>query len=134
MAGILTKGITLGYKAADGSEYTVLTNLMEIPEIGNGTPEKIDVTVLTDNVKKSIAGLGDSAQDLAFKFLYEKEQFTALMALSGSYSWQVSMPDGVTATFDATPGVRYDSAAPNAALTYTLNLVVESEIEFGTAA
>ena len=57
MAGILTKGITLSYKAGTAGDYTVLTNLMEIPEIGNGEKEMIDVTVLTDEVKKSIAGI-----------------------------------------------------------------------------
>lgn len=130
MAGILTKGITLGYAAKGTSEYKVLTNLQEIPEIGNGTPEKIEVTVLTDNVKKYIAGLGDSGQDLAFKFLYEKEQMQELIALTETQSWQVSMPDGVTATFDGVPSVKFDSAAPNAALTYTLTIIVESEIAF----
>ena len=130
MAGILTKGITLSYKAASGSDYTVLTNLMEIPEIGNGEKEMIDITVLTDEVKKSIAGLGDSAQTLAFKFLYEKEQFQTLAAMDESCDWKVAMPDGIAATFAATPAVRFDSAAPNAALTYTLNLSVESAIAF----
>lgn len=133
MAGILTKGITLGY-STDGSSFTVLTNLMEIPEIGNGEKEMIDVTVLTDDVKKSIAGLGDSSQTLSFKFLYEKTQFETLMALANSMKWKVTMPDGVTATFDGTPAVRFDSAAPNAALTYTLAIGVESKIEFGAAA
>lgn len=133
MAGILTKGITLGY-SNDGSSFTVLTNLMEIPEIGNGEKEMIDVTVLTDDVKKSIAGLGDSSQTLSFKFLYEKTQFETLMAFANSMKWKVTMPDGVTATFDGTPAVRFDSAAPNAALTYTLAIGVESKIEFGAAA
>lgn len=133
MAGILTKGITLGY-STDDSSFTVLTNLMEIPEIGNGEKEMIDVTVLTDDVKKSIAGLGDSSQTLSFKFLYEKTQFETLMKFENSMKWKVTMPDGVTATFDGTPAVRFDSAAPNAALTYTLAIGVESKIEFGAAA
>lgn len=133
MAGILTKGIALSYSTT-GTEYTTLTNLMEIPEIGNGEKEMIDVTVLTDDVKKSIAGLGDSAQTLAFKFLYVKEQFETLMAMTNSMKWKVTMPDGVAATFDGTPAVRFDSAAPNAALTYTLSIGVESKIEFTTAA
>ena len=90
----------------------------------------IDVTVLTDEVKKSIAGLGDSAQTLAFKFLYEKEQFQSLAAMDESCDWKVAMPDGIADTFTATPAVRFDSAAPNAALTYTLNLSVESAIAF----
>ena len=41
MAGILTKGITLSY-GIDASSLTALTNLMEIPEIGNGAKEKIE--------------------------------------------------------------------------------------------
>ena len=74
MAGILTKGITLAYKATgDSAEFKTLTNLMEIPEIGNGAREKVEVTVLTDDVKKYIAGLGDSGQDLAFKFLLDRK-------------------------------------------------------------
>ena len=133
MAGILTKGITLSYSTT-GTDYTVLTNLQQIPEIGNGEKEMIDVTVLTDDVKKSIAGLGDSAQTLAFKFLYEKTQFETLMAMTTSMKWKVTMPDGVAATFDGTPAVKFDSAAPNAALTYTLSVGVESKIEFTAAA
>ena len=133
MAGILTKGITLSYSTT-GSEFTVLTNLQEIPEIGNGEKEMIDVTVLSDDVKKSIAGLGDSSQTLSFKFIYEKTQFQTLMAMDSSMKWKVTMPDGVTASFDGTPAVKFDSAAPNAALTYTLAIGVESKIEFGSAA
>ena len=130
MAGILTKGITLGYKTGEGTSYTNLTNLQEIPEIGNGAPEKIEVTTLSDDVKTYIAGLGDSGQDLTFKFLYEKEQFQTLLAMVDSCSWQVSMPDGVKATFEGTPSVKFDGASPNSALTYTLTVIVESAISF----
>lgn len=129
MAGILTKDMTLSY-GTEGSKKT-LTNLMEIPEIGNNAPEKIDVTVLTDDVKKSISGLGDSAQDLAFKFLYEEEQFTELAALTGSQSWEVALPSKTKkATFTGTPSVKLGAAAPNGALTYTLTVSVESKIVF----
>lgn len=129
MAGILTKDMTLSY-GTEGAKK-VLTNLMEIPEIGNNAPEKIDVTVLTDDVKKSISGLGDSAQDLAFKFLYEEEQFTELAALTESQDWEVALPkNGKKATFTGTPSVKLGAAAPNGALTYTLNVSVESKIVF----
>ena len=130
MAGLLTKGIKLSYAAKGTTEFTELTNLQEIPEIGNGAPEKIEVTVLTDEAKKYIAGLGDSGQDLAFKFLYEKEQFQDLLALASTQTWKVEMPDGVNATFDAVPSVKFDSASPNNAITYTLTLIVESVITF----
>lgn len=129
MAGILTKGIKLSYAASEGS-FVELTNLMEIPEIGNGAPEKIEVTTLADNVKTYIAGLGDSGQELGFKFLYEKEQFQTLLAMTESCEWKVEMPDGVAATFDGTPSVKFDGASPNNALTYTLTVIVESEIIF----
>lgn len=128
--GILTKGITLSYKLGDAGDYTVLTNLQEIPEIGNGAPEKVETTTLEDSVKTYIAGLGDSGQDLAFKFLYEKTQFETLIGMTESCAWKVSMPDGISATFDGTPSVRFDSASPNNALTYTLTVLVESKIEF----
>ena len=130
MAGLLTKGIKLSYAAKGTTEFTELTNLQEIPEIGNGAPEKIEVTVLTDEAKTYIAGLGDSGQDLAFKFLYEKEQFQDLLAIASTQTWKVEMPDGVNATFDATPSVKFDSASPNNAITYTLTLIVESVITF----
>lgn len=130
MAGILTKGITLGYSTGEG-EFTTLENLMEVPEIGNGAPEKIEVTVLTDNVKKYIAGLGDSGQELAFKFLHVKEQFETLIGMAGTtFNWKVSLPDGIAATFEGVPAVKFDSASPNNALTYTLTIIVESEITF----
>jgi hypothetical protein len=126
---ILTKGISLSYKLASG-EYIELTNLHEIPEIGNGAPEKVEVTTLADSAKTYIAGLSDSGQDLAFKFLYEKEQFETLIGITESCSWKVSMPDGISATFDGTPSVKFDGASPNNAITYTLNVIVESMIEF----
>lgn len=126
---ILTKGISLSYKLASG-EYIELTNLQEIPEIGNGAPEKVEVTTLADSAKTYIAGLSDSGQDLAFKFLYEKEQFETLIGITESCEWKVSMPDGIAATFEGTPSVKFDGASPNNAITYTLNVIVESMIEF----
>jgi hypothetical protein len=135
MAGILTKNMKLFYGKETPSNE--LKNLMEIPEIGNSAPEKIDVTVLTDEVKRSITGLGDSAQDLAFKFLYDEEQFDALSKLKDTHKWEVRLPqkaDGKyqKATFDGTPSVRLGAAAPNGALTYILNVSVESKIDFGS--
>lgn len=130
MAGILSKGITLSYKAGAGSEYTVLTNLQEIPEIGNNAREKVEVTVLTDDNKQYIAGLGDSGQDLSFKFLFEKEQFTTLAGINDRTDWKVTLPGEVSATFSGTPSIKMDSMGTNAALTYTLNITVESDIAF----
>lgn len=129
MAGILSKGITLSYKSGEG-EFVALTNLQEIPEIGNNAREKVEVTTLADDNKMYIAGLGDSGQDLSFKFLHEKEQFTTLAALADTCEWKVTLPDGIEATFSGTPSVKMNSASANAALTYNLNITVESAIAF----
>lgn len=133
--GVLTRGFTLGY----GAE--TLKNLMEVPELGNNAPEKIDITVLSDDVKKSMAGLSDSAQDLAFKFLYDEAQFEKLVALENkgeSVDWTVTLPAksgaaGKTATFTGKPSVKLGAAAPNGAMTYTLNISVESKINLPAA-
>lgn len=131
MAGTLSRGIKLSYKSNSGSTFTELTNLQEIPELGNNAKEKVDVTVLSDSAKKSIDGLSDTAQDLSFKFLYDKEQFTTLAALTTSTDWQVELPsEGNTATFSGTPSVKLDSAGVGAALTYTLTISVNTEITF----
>lgn len=129
MAGILTKGITLSYKAQGGT-LKALTNLQEIPEIGNGAREKVETTTLADDNKQYIAGLGDSGQDLPFKFLYEKAQFEELMAITNSCEWEVAMPDNIKATFQGTPSIKFNGASPNNAITYTLTVLVESEIVF----
>lgn len=138
MAGLLSKGIKLGYKASGSTTgtYTDLTNLQEIAELGNNAPEKIDVTVLSDTAKKSISGLVDTAQDLTFKFLYEKAQFDTLAKLTGSCEWQVTLPaeteggTGTTATFKGTPAVKLASVGTSAAIAYTLTIAVESIITF----
>ena len=131
MAGTLSRGIKLSYKSGDGSTFTELTNLQEIPELGNNAKEKVDVTVLSDSAKKSIDGLSDTAQDLSFKFLYDKVQFTTLAALTTSTDWQVELPsEGNTATFSGTPSVKLDSVGVGAALTYTLTISVNTEITF----
>ena len=129
MAGILSKGITLSYKVGE-AEFVALTNLQEIPEIGNGAREKIEVTTLADDNKQYIAGLGDSGQELAFKFLHEKAQFTAVAAINETAEWEVALPDGIKANFAGTPSIKMDSASANAALTYTLTVMVESDITF----
>lgn len=131
---IITKDITLGYAATAEGEYKILENLAEIPEIGDTPQEKIEVTNLSDGTKRYIAGLKDSAGEFAFKFWYSKDQFEELIALTGTKYWKVSMPDGINATFSGTPSVRFDAASPNNAISYTLTVIVESEVKFNSAA
>lgn len=129
---VISKGITLSYKQGEAAEYTKLTNLLEIPEMGNSSSrERIDVTTLDDDKKKSVPGLMEEAEtELSFNFLYEKEQFMTLAAIAESVEWQVAFPDGLTATFAGIPSIMSDGAGVSAAVTYTLNISIEGEIAF----
>lgn len=131
MAGTLSKGIKLSYKASGASSYTDLTDLQEIPDLG-GNADSVEVTTLEDEAHMYINGLKDYGDSLDFTFLYAKAQFTTLDGLSGSISWKVTFPGtgGLTATFDAEPSVKINSVGVNDAITYTLSLKPSSAITF----
>ncbi len=118
----ISKGIKLSYKtAASESQYIELTNLQEIPDLG-GEAEAIEITTLADAAHMYTDGILNYGDSLAFKFLYDKEQFTTLTGLTGSNSWKVELPDGATCTFTGTSSVKLDSVGVNAALTYQLSI------------
>ena len=126
---ILSKGIKLSYSSTGTESYTDLTDLLEIPSLG-GSIDKVDVTTLADTSKKYINGIKDYG-DLAFKFNYAKEQFTTLNGLTGSINFKVTLPDTTTATFSGEPSVSLEGVGVGAAMTYTLNISLDSDIEFG---
>lgn len=111
----ISKGITI--KVANN----VLTNLQEIPELG-GTRESIEITTLGDDAHMYTDGILNYGDNIAFKFLYEKEQFTTLNGLSGTQTIVVTLPDSSTCTFSGTCSVKLDGVGINAPLTYTLNV------------
>lgn len=117
----ISKGIKLSYKAAEGSSFTELTNLQEIPEL-NGDTEAIEITTLADAAHMYTNGIKNYGDSLAFKFLYEKEQFQTLNGLTAACEWKVELPDGATCTFSGTGAVKLDGVGVNAALTYTLGV------------
>ena len=123
---IISKGIKLSYKSGS-SEFVALTNLQEIPELG-GEKESIEITTLADAAHMYTDGLINYGDSLAFKFLYEKEQFATLNALSGGIEWKVELPDATACTFNGTPSVKLDGVGTNAALTYTLSIKPNSEM------
>ena len=132
MAGILTKGITLSYKK-DGSTYAVIANLQECPELG-GTAENVEVTTLADGNKKYIKGIKDFG-DLAFKFLYDnsgaESNYRVVRGLEEAgnvVEWKVTFPDNTTFAFSGEVTTAIDSAAVNAALTFTATITLNSDI------
>lgn len=132
MAGILTKGITLSYKK-DGSNYEVIANLQECPELG-GTAENVEVTTLADGNKKYIKGIKDFGE-LAFKFLYDnsgaQSNYRVVRGLEeagNAVEWKVTFPDNTTFAFSGEVTTAIDSAAVNAALTFTATITLNSDI------
>jgi hypothetical protein len=113
----ISKGIKLSYGSGDA--FTELTNLQEIPELG-GDSEAIEITTLADAAHMYTDGILNYGDSLAFKFLYEKEQFTTLDGLKEAQHWKVELPDGASCTFTGTGTVKLDGVGVNAALTYTL--------------
>jgi len=71
---VISKGITLSYKTGDAGDYVALTNLQEIPELGGDT-EAIEITTLADAAHMYTDGIKNYGDSLAFKFLYETDQF-----------------------------------------------------------
>lgn len=134
--GVLTKDTTLSYVAdPDGNPgvYTEIGLLLEVPELG-GDPEQVDVTTLKDGVRKYIPGVKDLG-DLSFQFLYDNSEATSnyrilkgLQDAGEVASFRVEYPDGTTHDFDALVNVKMDSAAVNAALTFTATFYLQSEI------
>lgn len=132
MAGLLTKDTTLSYKSG-ASTFVVLEHLMEVPEMG-GDPEKVEVTTLSDGVKKYINGVKDLG-DLTFKFLYDNETETSnyrvlkgLQDADAPADFKVEYPDGTGHAFSAYVNVKMDAAAVNAAMTFTVGMSLQSDI------
>lgn len=130
---IISTGIKLSYKAGSG-EFIPLEDLYEIPELG-GDVDKIEITTLESTAHEYTNGIKNYGDTIAFKFYYEKDQFTTLSGL-GACDWKVELPDGVdgalgtSCTFSGVPSVKLDGVSYNAALTYSLNIAPTSEMKF----
>lgn len=104
---MLANGATLGYrKKGSSEEYTNLTGLKEIPELGDD-PEKVENTGLADKVKQYEFGIGD-AGDLTYKFKYENTSENSpyrVMRKAGAtkevLSFCEELPDGTRYEYDA---------------------------------
>jgi hypothetical protein len=128
----ISQGIKLSYRTGgEGSEAIALTNLQEIPELG-GSAEAIEITTLADAAHTYTDGILNYGDSLAFKFLYEKEQFNTLNVLGGTVRWEVELPDATTCAFNGTCSVKLDGVGVNAALTYTLSIKPSSMMVWGT--
>lgn len=126
-------GTKLGYRTGETGAFTDIEYLMEVPEFG-GTPEKIDVTALSDNVKNYVSGIKDYG-DLVFKFLYDnssaKANYRVLKGFADNgtaVSFQLSYPDNTAHVFKAIPAVKMDAGAVNGALTFSCTMTLQGDI------
>ena len=126
-------GTKIGYRTGTTGTFTDIPMLLEVPEFG-GTPEKIDVTALSDKAKSFVNGIKDYG-DLVFKFLYDNSNATAnFRVLKGfetantSVHFQMTYPDNTAHTFTAIPSVKMDSGAINGALSFSCTMTLQSDI------
>ena len=131
MAGILSKGITLSYKK--DNQFAVIPDLQEVPDLG-GSAEKVDVTTLADGNYKYINGIKDFG-DLEFKFLYSnsgtESNYRICRGLEEAgkvVEWKVEFPDGTSFEFSGEPSTTIDGQSVNSAITFTLNITLNSDI------
>lgn len=135
--GVIATGATLSYKT--GGTYTIIPGLQEIPEMG-GSRDKVEVTTLSDTMKRSIYGLTDMGE-LTFKFLYDDEESTSNYRLikgledgqlsGGIYTpteWKVTYPDGATHSFSALVHVKMDAVKVNSALGFNATMLLQTDI------
>lgn len=131
---MLANGAKLGYKKKGaGEEYTDLTGLKEIPELGDD-PEKVENTGLADKVKQYEFGIGD-AGDLTYKFKYENTSETSpyrVMRLAAAtkevLSFCETLPDGTKYEYDAQVSVKRSGGGVNGVMEWDLNIALQSEI------
>ncbi len=131
---MLANGATLGYKKRGSSEqYTILTGLKEIPELGE-EPEKVENTCLADKVKQYEYGIGD-AGELTYKFKYENKSEKSpyrVMRLAGAnkevLSFCETLTDGTKYEYDAQVAVKRTGGGVNGVMEWTLNMALQSEI------
>jgi hypothetical protein len=128
---IATIGAKLKYdKQAVPTEITGLTS---IPALG-GKREKIEVTTLTDTVKKTIFGIRDLG-DLEFKFIFDNSSATAnyrvlkgLEDAGAAVAFTVEFIDGTKFAFSAYVSVEVGEAQVNKAHEFSASMALTTAI------
>ena len=131
---MLANGAKLGYKKKGASgDYTDLTGLKEIPELGED-PEKVENSGLADKVKQYEYGIGE-AGDLTYKFKYENTSETSpyrvmrkAAATKEVLSFCETLPDNTKYEYDAQVSVKRSGGGVNGVMEFDLNMALQSEI------
>lgn len=115
-------------------DNTVLPGLQNIPDLG-GTPNKIDVTCLDDDVTKSIPGIQELG-DMAFTFFNDNSEGSAEKVLFQAYNtdklkvhdFELVLSNGVKYTFSGQIALVQKGGGINTAATFDLNVYLTTEI------
>ena len=131
--GVLSKDVKLSYRTDASANWVQVRNLQEFPDLG-GAAERVDVTTLEDGNYKYINGIKDFGE-LAFTFLYDNSEATSnyrlMRALEESEAvayWEVEFPDSTKFDFEGQASTAIPGAGVNAALQFTLNITLNSDI------
>ena len=111
-----------------------VSGLTDIPDMG-ATPEKLDVTTLSDPSRKYIEGIKDYG-DLEFTFIYESGDdgnYAQLNKLEGEQSCEVKFPDGSTFTFKGEISLRIVGVGVNAVITFVMAVALSEDIVYAPA-
>ena len=132
---MLANGAKLGYKKKDGSTFTDLPGLKEIPEVGV-EPEKVDNTCLTDPHKKYEMGIGD-LPEMTYKFRYDNTKvdspYRVMRKAQESMevlTFQDKAIDSTTIEYDAQVTVKRTGGGVNGAIEFDLTMIVQSDLKY----
>ena len=111
-----------------------LPGLQNIPDLG-GTPNKIDVTCLDDDVTKSIPGIQELG-DMAFTFFNDNAEGSAETVLFQAYNadklkvhdFELELSNGVKYTFSGQIALVQKGGGINTAATFDLNVYLTTDI------
>ena len=130
---LLAKGVE--FKIGEDLDLSQL--ITELPQLGRGEKEKVEVTTLNDEVRQYIGGISGGQDAIEITCLYDNTTFMALVALmeANTNDNKVSIKfteDGLSFKFDANVSVDYASTAINEARKMVLKLTPTSKIEITT--
>ena len=129
-----------------GIELTVgdqkISGLTDIPDMG-ATPEKLDVTTLSDDVRKYINGVKDFG-DLEFNFIYESGadgNYAVLNGIvekeenkAGETQCSVAFPDGTKFSFKGEISLRILGVGVNAVISFAMSVALSEDIQYTAGA
>ena len=132
---MLANGSKLGYrKKGTEGEYTDLSGLKELPEIGID-PEKVDNTCLADKNKQYENGIGD-AGDITYKFKYDNSKadcpYRVMRAAQDAgevLEFQETLTDGTKTEFCGQVSVKRTGGGVNGVIEFNLAIALQGNLK-----